>query len=306
VTLGELRAPFPYNGSKSSIADAVWSAIGDVGCYVEPFCGSAAVLLARPPFRGTETINDVNGFVSNFWRAVSRDPEAVAQHAEWPVLENDLHARHRWLWAQRDDLRERLESDPEWFDAKVAGWWVWGISAFFAGAWCVGVPRRSKPQVEAGFVGHAIHGITYNVREQFAALYERFRRVRVLCGDWQRAVTDVAITIPGDRGITGIFLDPPYAHDGLDDRVYGENGSTDVFDAVVKWATENANDRRRIVLCGYDSRPMPSGWSEVPWKGHGGYGRRAESNQNRHRERLWLSPHCLDATRQLSLFGGAP
>lgn len=43
-----LRAPFPWFGGKSRAAPLVWSALGDVANYVEPFAGSLAVLLARP------------------------------------------------------------------------------------------------------------------------------------------------------------------------------------------------------------------------------------------------------------------
>jgi DNA adenine methylase len=43
-----LKAPFPYFGGKSKIAGAVWQRFGDVQNYVEPFCGSATMLLARP------------------------------------------------------------------------------------------------------------------------------------------------------------------------------------------------------------------------------------------------------------------
>jgi hypothetical protein len=42
-------------------------------------------------------VNDIDGYVSNFWRAVQADPELVAHYADWPVNEVDLHARHRWL-----------------------------------------------------------------------------------------------------------------------------------------------------------------------------------------------------------------
>jgi hypothetical protein len=134
-----LKAPFPYFGGKRSVAPLIWRAFGDVLNYVEPFAGSLAVLLARPtPFDGTETVNDADGLISNFWRAVKGDPEAVAFHADWPVNENDLHARHSWLVGQKDALQSRLEGDPDYFDAKVAGWWVWGICAWIGGGWCSG------------------------------------------------------------------------------------------------------------------------------------------------------------------------
>ena len=63
----DLRAPFPWFGGKSRVADAVWERFGEVRNYVEPFFGSGAVLLGRAcGARGTETVNDLDGFVANF------------------------------------------------------------------------------------------------------------------------------------------------------------------------------------------------------------------------------------------------
>ena len=60
-----LAAPFPYFGGKRRAAPAIWRALGDPSGYVEPFAGSAAVLLARPEFKGrrVETINDADGYL---------------------------------------------------------------------------------------------------------------------------------------------------------------------------------------------------------------------------------------------------
>ena len=117
-----LKAPFPWFGGKSMIADEVWKRFGDVRNYVEPFFGSGAMLLCRPqPFDGTETVNDLDGFVANFWRAVRAVSDEVAFHADNPVNENDLHARHSWLIGQRETLRARLDGDPDFYDAKIAG-----------------------------------------------------------------------------------------------------------------------------------------------------------------------------------------
>lgn len=46
--MGALQAPFPYFGGKSKAAPEVWQAFGPVDNYVEPFAGSAAMLLAAP------------------------------------------------------------------------------------------------------------------------------------------------------------------------------------------------------------------------------------------------------------------
>jgi len=131
-----LKAPFPWFGGKSRVARQVWDAFGDVPNYVEPFAGSLAVLLGRPSEPRTETVNDKDACISNFWRALQAAPEEVARWADYPVIEADLHARHRWLVAWLDEHRERLHTDPNFFDAQVAGWWVWGICQWIGSGWC--------------------------------------------------------------------------------------------------------------------------------------------------------------------------
>ena len=44
----QLVAPFPWFGGKRTIASDVWKNFGEVRNYVEPFCGSAAMLLGAP------------------------------------------------------------------------------------------------------------------------------------------------------------------------------------------------------------------------------------------------------------------
>lgn len=135
-----LKAPFPYFGGKSIVAGRVWRALGDVDNYLEPFGGSLAVLLARPEehHRRWETVNDADGFIVNFWRAVQRDPEMVAKFADAPVFEADLTAKHVWLINQGRRRLKRLEADPDFYDAQVAGWWVWGMCLWLGGRWCSG------------------------------------------------------------------------------------------------------------------------------------------------------------------------
>jgi len=134
---GVIRAPFPWFGGKSRAASIIWQRFGPVRNYVEPFAGSLAVLLARPWPAKIETVNDADGLLANFWRALQSDPEGVARWADWPINEIDLHARHVWLTAQRAQITANLQADPEFFDAKVAGWWVWGISQWIGSGWCV-------------------------------------------------------------------------------------------------------------------------------------------------------------------------
>lgn len=128
-----LRAPFPWFGGKRRVAELVWARLGDVDTYNEPFAGSLAVLLGRPHAPRVETVNDLDAYLANFWRALQHDPDAVAYYADGPVNEADLHARHRWLVEHRP---EQVMTDPEYFDARIAGWWVWGQCLWIGSGWC--------------------------------------------------------------------------------------------------------------------------------------------------------------------------
>jgi DNA adenine methylase len=150
----KLKAPFPWFGGKSRAAAIVWDRFGDCPNYVEPFAGSLAVLLGRPTPGRIETVNDLDCFLSNFWRAVAADPEAVAQHADWPVNEADLHARHLWL-VDRVAFRESIRADPGFYDARIAGWWVWGLCQWIGSGWCT-APEWSG-RSNAGRAGRGVH-----------------------------------------------------------------------------------------------------------------------------------------------------
>lgn len=332
TTTDVLKAPFSYFGGKSRIASLVWSRFGKVQNYVEPFFGSGAVLLANPywPHGWTETVNDADGLLSNFWRALQHAPDEVAYWADWPVNENDLHARHYWLVQRRESLQERLEGDPDFYDAKAAGWWVWGLCIWIGGGWCAGDGPwrvvdgrlvktgdaetgvwRKKPHLSsAGLcINRKLPRATCTERTEwlldyFGRLADRMRAVRVCCGDWSRVCTPAVTTT---HGLTAVFLDPPYsAAAGRNSDIYTIEDLV-VAERVREWCVANGdNPQLRIALCGYDGEhEMPAGWECVAWKAQGGYGNQGNGNgkANRHRERVWFSPHCLKPG-QATLFDG--
>ena len=318
ASLSTIRAPFPWFGGKRRVAADVWAAFGDVANYVEPFAGSLAVLLGRPTLPRIETVNDADAYLANFWRAVKAAPNEVEHWCSWPVNEADLHARHLWLIG-RSEFRERMLADPDFYDVKIAGWWVWGLCSWIGSGWCDlgnagrGVHRPSqqlphlgnamgvhRPSQQLPHLGDAGMGASVPL---FDELSERLRRVRVACGDWSRVLGD---SVTWRHGVTGVFLDPPYD----DGEVSYAAGGTGISAAVREWAIEaGAHPKMRVALCGYDGEhDMPDTWSVHAWKAHGGYGSQRSDgvNENAKRERIWFSPHCLSASAaQISLFPGA-
>ena len=139
-----LKAPFPWFGGKSKAAEAIWDALGDVDHYVEPFFGSGAAMLLRPhvanrPYN-SETVNDLDGLLVNFWRSVQLSPQETAEAASWPVSEFDKHARGcRLLQWRESESAAQLAGNPEFHDPVMAGWWTWCVSVSI-GAWGQGGP----------------------------------------------------------------------------------------------------------------------------------------------------------------------
>jgi hypothetical protein len=379
VTVDYVKTPFPWFGGKGDAATAVWTALGDVDHYVEPFAGGLAVLLRRPhPCNRTyysETVNDLDGLLVNAWRSIQMSPDATAEAASWPVSEADLHARHLALLAWRAERQlEHLMGDPAWHDPVMGGWWLWGQCSWIGSGWCAGtgpwvvgddgritkaggdgVKRQrphlgnngqgvnhagtrepgvnrqlphlgdngqgvNRPQLREPGVGveREFHPMTMpELRAWMRFLSARLRHVRILNGDWTRAVTNGASkTIPVRQGgHVGIFLDPPYsAEAGRADTLYASEDLM-VAHAVREWALVRGTDRdTRIVLAGFAGEHdalEAQGWTAVEWysKGflRGGMGVQSADGHQQKRERLWLSPHCLrpEQKRQLSLLGGA-
>lgn len=281
------------------MAPIIWQAFGQVSNYVEPFGGSLAVLLANPKVPKIETVNDIDHFISNFWRAVSNDPEGVSKFADYPVNEVDLHARHRWLVsAVTDEFKLKIVDDPEYYDLKIAGWWVWGMGASIGNNWLQTKGLNASPLLSSA--GGGIHGLTLSVQEWLNKLQERTRRVRVCCGDWTKLVSS-SVTY-GNKGlsekdITGVFLDPPYQMNGRD-QVYAQDN--EVFRDVVRWAVENGdNPRMKIAVCGYQGdHGFPDTWKTYKWKANGGMANLGNDRGkfNASLETIWFSPQCLEIT----------
>lgn len=335
-----LKAPFPWFGGKSRAADLIWRRLGDVDTYNEPFAGSLAVLLGRPHSPRVETVNDLDCYLANFWRALQADPEKVAYWADYPVNETDLHARHRWLVSQSEFVAS-MKADPAFYDARIAGWWVWGQCLWIGSGWC------SRPDWEGRGVGAAANRGVHNQQMSgnrrwqgggqgggsgvhaprlidekrphltnvngmgvlpmvaSGGLYAYLEMLSARLRRVRVCCGDwkrvLTPSVTTYVGLTGVVLDPPYSHD-LRERCYSEDH--DISAEVRQWAIENGdNPEFRIALCGYEDEHathMPDTWEKVAWKAHGGYSRTERGKANREQERIWFSPYCLKA--ELPLF----
>lgn len=328
----DLKAPFPYFGGKKRIAAEVWARLGAVENYVEPFFGSGAVLLSNPARPKTETICDKDHFIANLWRAIRMNPALVTFYASRPVNEVELHVNHDWLINDGFERIKRIETDCSYYDAEVAGVYLWGACCWIGDGWASGNGPWSiendewiKPEDGRGITrqiphlgdrgkginkklphlgdrGRGINRPTSHFRDRDDFIFEwlselsiRLRDVRITCGDWKR-ITGPSITTR--LGVTGIFLDPPYSVSASrKENIYREDDLKVAHEAA-RWAIENGeNAKMRIVFAGYEGEhDFPENWDILNWKAPGGYGSQGEGRgrENSGRECLWISPNCLD------------
>jgi len=243
---------------------------------------------------GGEIFNDLDCYIANLWRAIKHDVEAVKYHAVYAVIEIDIHSRNLWLINNRPNYQELLMADPEFYDAKVAGWWVHGQAHWLGRAFAF-KPYKQIPALtqQRGFMSTLVKDID----EYFNLLCQRLEKVRVLCGDWSRCV---ASSITENIGTTAILLDPPYSFDLCDKAVYAV--AEDVSKTVRAWAIENGNNPAlRIALCGYKderAQTMPSDWECYSWVANGGFGNQGNKRgkENKSKETIWFSPYCVKDT----------
>lgn len=300
-----ILSPFPYFGGKRSVAADVWERLGTPKQYIEPFCGSAAILLAAPKPASLEVINDASGFIANFWRAVKHQARSVAEWVDYPVSHIDLGARHRWLMEQRDRIGAEMQ-DPDWpGDPKVAGWWLWGQCCWIGSGWCdwLGrIPHVSNAGMGVQAIGRIPHVSDAGRGEYMTScgrtadrwlrrIADRLERVRVVHGDWSRCLNN---HFGGSE--TAVFLDPPYR---AYEACYGV--AEPVADTVEAWARDNAH--LRIALCGHIGDYDLPGWDSVEWsRGRLTYGGSATTEK----ECVWYSPPCLDSRKQADMFAQSP
>lgn len=71
-----------YPGSKWSMADWIISHMPTHTTYLEPFFGSGAVLFNKARVT-LETVNDLDGEVSNLFQVIRDDPETLAKAIHW-------------------------------------------------------------------------------------------------------------------------------------------------------------------------------------------------------------------------------
>lgn len=143
-----LKPPAPYYGGKTRLAPWIVSLMAHHRVYVEPFAGTASVLLAKPRSK-LEVINDLDGDVVTFFRVLRDRPDELERACRLTP-----YARDEFLEARepREDLTD-LERARRWwcrvtqgFNASPGRWatgWSLSVAPRNLGAGHRREPRRA-------------------------------------------------------------------------------------------------------------------------------------------------------------------
>jgi DNA adenine methylase len=194
---GTLTALAPWFGSKRQLASRIVEALGPHESYYEPFCGSMAVLFAKPPAR-LEVVNDLN-----------RDLVNVSVVLQSRLLAAELLARLHFTMcaeelyrAARDAVLEpyvgHLGNVERAYNALVT-WWL-GRNG------CAGT-RKSRTSFAARFSARGGSGAVRwrSLVASVPRFVERLARVDVLNRDGIGVVGKIH-----DCDGAAIYVDPPY------------------------------------------------------------------------------------------------
>lgn len=240
------RPAFPYYGGKGRMAAAIVGLLPPHRLYVEPFAGSAAVLLAKAPSKH-EVINDRDGNVVAFYRAMREHPEELRTAltlTPYSRAEYDMCADlgpHLSLveWARRFVVRTSQSINA----AGAAGSPGWALST---------TRNQSRPGTFAGAV------------DRLDAVAARLRRVYIE----NRDAVEV-IERHGRHSDAVIYADPPYLRSTRTSAVGASAYRLDAHSAEEHLRFLDALNAcaATVVLSGYDSRfyrDHLTGWAEVP------------------------------------------
>lgn len=276
------RPALRYHGAKWVLSSWIVSCLpADHDSYIEPFAGSAAVLLNKPR-SNLEIYNDLDGDVVNFFQVLREREEELIRAIYWTPF---AHAEQQLSLQPTDDP---LEAARRFYVRSYLT--ISGPTAQWNSGW-----RRQK-KMSRGRKGESRMkpaALSFMELEHLYQVAERMRGVIIEQAD----ALDLIRRYDHDRAV--FYVDPPYVY------------STRTRWSGAAYKHEMTDDQHRqmavvlhkcagmVVLSGYDSelyRELFAAWTRLDreFRTNGNTGRKAT-------ESLWLNPAAraaLDAQRE--------
>ena len=199
----KIGALVPWFGGKRTLAPAVVRLLGPHRCYWEPFCGSMAVLLAKPA-AAYESVNDLHGDLVNLARVLQLRETAEALHdrAYRTLFAEDLCKEGKEVLARPWEPDGRPDIDRAYWYLVFSWFHLNGLAGTRLnqkGSFCV---RYSS---KGGNGAVRWRGVVDSIPDW----HERLLRVQITCRDGLGLLAGIE-----DREGTVVYADPPYLKEG--------------------------------------------------------------------------------------------
>lgn len=195
----------PWIGGKRRLAKHILPLFPEHTCYVEPFCGAAALYFLKTPSK-IEVINDINGELVNLYRVVKHHLEEFIRQFKWALVSRQIY---KWL---RDTPEETLT------DIQRAARFYYLQKQAFGGKVAdhtFGTSTTSAPRFNL-----------LRIEEELSMAHLRLSRTLVEHMDWYQCIERY------DRLHTLFYCDPPY----WGTEGYGVDFSLDNYDRMAALA----------------------------------------------------------------------
>ena len=173
----------PWIGGKRRLAPHILPLFPEHNCYVEPFCGAAALFFLKEPAK-VEVLNDINGELVSLYRVVQHHLDEFVRHFRWALNSRELYG---WLGATPPETLTEIQRAARFFYLMKCGFGgkVEGTS--------FGTATTAKPRLNL-----------MRIEEDLSAVHMRLHQVTIERLSWLECIRRY------DRPHTLFYLDPPY------------------------------------------------------------------------------------------------
>lgn len=176
----------PWIGGKRRLADKILPLLADHehSCYVEPFCGAAALFFLRERAVKVEVLNDINGDLVNLYRVVQHHLEEFVRQFRWALSSRQVY---EWLNGSNGDALTDIQRAARFFYLQKLGFGGKVQGRTFGTA--TTTPARLN---------------LLRIEEDLSQVHLRLNGVFIERRPWDVCVRQY------DRPHTLFFMDPPY------------------------------------------------------------------------------------------------
>ncbi|MFC1771358.1 DNA adenine methylase [Candidatus Margulisiibacteriota bacterium] len=228
----KINTPFGYFGSKNKIALQLCKELPPHNCWVEAFCGSAALTLRKTPAK-IEIINDIDNEIVNLFEQLRNNTEKLVKSIELtPYAEYELHLARK----SSDENISNLERARQFLVQSMMA--INGVFGKERGGFSYS-DSYSRNNCDARV------NRWNNLPERLSIVVDRLKSVRIENKDARKILQRYL-----HRPATLIYLDPPY----LTERTNGYNidMNDDSFHEELLDLSNEANCM--IFISGYENK----------------------------------------------------